>query len=179
LPVVGCRFDFQTGSRQPATGNRQPAMYSKTNEQKLDEIISHYPVKRSAILPALYIAQEEHGYVTDDDIKYLAKRLDMRVNEVEEVVTFYTMYSRKPVGKYKLQVCRTVSCMLLGAEQIAEHISEKIGCPLGETTSDGKFTLVEVECLGYCDLAPVMQVNFDYHEKLTTREVDKIIDGLK
>jgi NADH-quinone oxidoreductase E subunit len=154
-------------------------MYSKTNEQKLDEIISHYPVKRSAILPALYIAQEEHGYVTDDDVKYLAKRLDMRVNEVEEVVTFYTMYSRKPVGKYKLQVCRTVSCMLLGAEQITGHISEKIGCQPGETTSDGKFTLVEVECLGYCDLAPVMQVNFDYHEKLTTREVDKIIDRLK
>jgi NADH-quinone oxidoreductase E subunit len=154
-------------------------MYSKTNEQKLDEIISHYPVKRSAILPALYIAQEEHGYVTDDDVKYLAKRLDMRVNEVEEVVTFYTMYSRKPVGKYKLQVCRTVSCMLLGAEQITEHIGQKIGCQPGETTSDGKFTLVEVECLGYCDLAPVMQVNFDYHEKLTTREVDKIIDRLK
>lgn len=154
-------------------------MYSKTNEQKLDEIISHYPVKRSAILPALYIAQEEHGYVTDDDIKYLAKRLDMRINEVEEVVTFYTMYSRKPIGKHKLQVCRTISCMLLGAEQITEHISERIGCHPGETTSDGKFTLMEVECLGYCDLAPVMQVNFDYHEKLTTKEVDKIIDGLK
>jgi NADH-quinone oxidoreductase E subunit len=154
-------------------------MYSKTNEQKLDEIISHYPVKRSAILPALYIAQEEHGYVTDDDIKYLAKRLDMRVNEVEEVVTFYTMYSRRPVGKYKLQVCRTVSCMLLGAEQITKHVSEKIGCRVGETSSDGKFTLMEVECLGYCDLAPVLQVNFDYHEKLTTKEVDKIIDGLK
>jgi len=154
-------------------------MYSNINEKKLDEIISHYPVKRSAILPALYLAQEEHGYVTDEDIKYLAKRLDMRINEVEEVVTFYTMYSRKPVGKHKLQVCRTISCMLLGAEGITEHISEKIGCRPGETTADGKFTLMEVECLGYCDLAPVMQVNFDYHEKITKKEVDKIIDGLK
>jgi NADH-quinone oxidoreductase subunit E len=154
-------------------------MYSEANEKKLDEIISYYPVKRSAILPALYIAQEEHGYVTDEDIRYLAGRLEMRVNEVEEVVTFYTMYSRKPVGKYKLQVCRTVSCMLLGAEQIAEHIGQKIGCGIGETTEDGKFTLMEVECLGYCDLAPCLQVNFDYYEKVTPESVDKIIEGLK
>ncbi|HEY6402512.1 MAG TPA: NAD(P)H-dependent oxidoreductase subunit E, partial [Blastocatellia bacterium] len=87
-------------------------MFSESNEKKLDNIITRYPVKRSAVLPALYIAQEEHGYVTDDDVKYIADRLDMRVNEVEEVVTFYTMYSRKPVGKYKLQVCRTLSCWL-------------------------------------------------------------------
>ena len=154
-------------------------MYTETNEKKLDEIISHYPVKRSAILPALYIAQEEHGHVTDDDIRYLAKRLDMRVNEVEEVVTFYTMYSRKPVGKYKLQVCRTLSCMLQGAEQITEHISHKLGCEIGGTTPDGKFTLQEVECLGYCDLAPCLQVNFDYHEKISTESVDQLIDSLK
>jgi NADH-quinone oxidoreductase E subunit len=154
-------------------------MYSEANEKKLDEIISHYPVKRSAILPALFIAQEEHGYVTDEDVIYLARRLDMRINEVEEVVTFYTMYSRKPIGKYKLQVCRTVSCMLVGAEQITEHISEKLNCRVGETTSDGKFMLTEVECLGYCDRAPVLQVNFDYHEKVTPQSVDRIIEGLK
>jgi NADH-quinone oxidoreductase subunit E len=153
-------------------------MYSQENEKKIDELITHYPVKRSAILPALYIAQDEHGYVTDDDVKYLAQRLDMRVNEVEEVVTFYTMYSRKPVGKYKLQVCRTVSCMLMGAEQITEHIEHKIGCGVGETSKDGKFTLMEVECLGYCDLAPCLQVNFDYHEKVTTESVEKIIERL-
>ncbi|MBK8313999.1 MAG: NADH-quinone oxidoreductase subunit NuoE [Acidobacteria bacterium] len=154
-------------------------MYTESNEKKLDEIISHYPVKRSAILPALYIAQEEHGHVTDDDIRYLAKRLDMRVNEVEEVVTFYSMYSRKPIGKYKLQVCRTLSCMLQGAEQITEHISHKLGCEIGGTTPDGKFTLQEVECLGYCDLAPCLQVNFDYHEKISTESVDQLIDSLK
>jgi len=154
-------------------------MFSTANEKKLDELITHYPVKRSAVLPALYMAQEEHGYVTDDDVKYIAGRLDMRVNEVEEVVTFYTMYSRKPVGKYKLQVCRTVSCWLMGAEQIAEQIEHKIGAGVGETTKDGKFTLMEVECLGYCDLAPCLQVNFDYHEKLTPESVDKLIDSLK
>jgi NADH-quinone oxidoreductase subunit E len=154
-------------------------MFSQTNEKKLDELITHYPVKRSAVLPALYIAQEEHGYVTDDDVKYIAARLDMRVNEVEEVVTFYTMYSRKPVGKYKLQVCRTVSCWLQGAEQIAERIEHKLGCGVGETTPDGKFTLMEVECLGYCDLAPCLQVNFDYHEKVTPEGVDRLIENLK
>ncbi len=153
-------------------------MFSEANEKKLDKIITRYPVKRSAILPALYIAQEEHGYVTDDDVKYLAERLDMRVNEVEEVVTFYTMYSRKPIGKYKLQVCRTLSCWLQGAEQITERIQHKLGCRIGETTPDGRFTLVEVECLGYCDLAPCMQVNFDYHEKVTPERVDEIIAGL-
>ena len=153
-------------------------MYSDTNEKKIDELITHYPVKRSAILPALYIAQEEHGYVTDGDVKYLADRLDMRVNEVEEVVTFYTMYSRKPVGKYKLQVCRTVSCMLAGAEEITEHLEHKLGCGVNQTTADGKFTLQEVECLGYCDLAPVLQVNFDYHEQVDKDGVDKIIARL-
>lgn len=154
-------------------------MFSETNEKKLDEIITHYPVKRSAILPALYIAQEEHGHVTDDDVKYLAQRLDMRVNEVEEVVTFYTMYSRKPVGKYKLQVCRTLSCQLAGAEDLTEHLEHKLGCGVNQTTADGKFTLQEVECLGYCDLAPVLQVNFDYHEQITTEGVDKLIAELQ
>jgi NADH-quinone oxidoreductase E subunit len=154
-------------------------MYSETNEKLLDEIISHYPVKRSAILPALFIAQEEHGYVTDEDIKYLARRLEMRVNEVEEVVTFYSMYSRKPIGKYKLQVCRTVSCYLSGAEQITERISRKINCRVGETSADKRFTLSEVECLGYCDLAPVLQVNFDYYENVTPDSVEEIIEGLR
>jgi NADH-quinone oxidoreductase E subunit len=154
-------------------------MFSEANEKKLDKIIKRYPVKRSAVLPALYIAQEENGYVTDDDVKYVAERLDMRVNEVEEVVTFYTMYSRKPIGKYKLQVCRTLSCWLQGAEQITERIEQRIGCGIGETSTDGKFTLVEVECLGYCDLAPCLQVNFDYHEKVTPEGVDRLIDGLK
>ncbi len=153
-------------------------MYSEANEKKLDEIITHYPVKRSAILPALFIAQEEHGYVTDEDVKYLARRLEMRLNEVEEIVTFYTMFSRRPIGKYKLQVCRTISCMLNGCQQITDHIRQKLGIEVGQTTPDGKFTLQEVECLGYCDLAPVLQVNFDYHEKVTPERVDELIASL-
>ncbi|MFZ4628496.1 MAG: NADH-quinone oxidoreductase subunit NuoE [Blastocatellia bacterium] len=153
-------------------------MFSEANETKLDEIISHYPVKRSAVLPALYLAQEEHGYVTDEDVQYIADRLDMRVNEVEEVVTFYTMYSRQPIGRHKLQVCRTLSCMLLGAEKITEHLSQRLGVEVGETTPDGKFTLQEVECLGYCDLAPCLQVNFDYHERVTTETVDELLRTL-
>ena len=153
-------------------------MYSLENEQKIDEYISHYPSKRSAILPALYVAQDEHGYVTDEDVKYLAKRLDMRVNEVEEVVTFYSMYSRVPVGKYKLQVCRTISCMVVGAPEITKHLCSKLGVKVNETTPDGKFTVQEVECLGYCDLAPVLQVNFDYHEQITPERAGEIVDQL-
>ena len=153
-------------------------MYSEASEKKIDELLTHYPVKRSAVIPALFIAQEEHGYVTDDDVKYLARRLDMRVNEVEEVVTFYSMFSRRPVGKYKLQVCRTISCQVNGAEEIAEHLCQKLGTKLGATTADGKFTVMEVECLGYCDLAPVLQVNFDYYEEVTRESVDEIIGKL-
>ena len=153
-------------------------MYSEANEKKIDELLTHYPVKRSAVLPALFVAQEEHGYVTDEDVEYLARRLDMRVNEVEEVVTFYSMYSRRPVGRYKLQVCRTLSCMLNGAQQITEHLCKRLNVNVGATTQDGKFTIQEVECLGYCDLAPVLQVNFDYHEQVTTDRVDEIVGNL-
>jgi NADH-quinone oxidoreductase subunit E len=102
----------------------------------------------------------------------------MRINEVEEVVTFYSMFSRRPIGQYKLQVCRTISCLLGGCHQITEHISQKLGIRVGQTTPDGKFTLQEVECLGYCDLAPVLQVNFDYYEKVTPERVDEIIAAL-
>lgn len=153
-------------------------MYSEANEKQIDELLTHYPVKRSAILPALFIAQAEHGYVTDEDVVYLAKRLDMRVNEVEEVVTFYSLYSRRPVGKYKLQVCRTISCMLNGAGDITRHLCQKLNVELGATTGDGKFTVQEVECLGYCDLAPVLQVNFEYHEQVTLASVDEIVAKL-
>ena len=153
-------------------------MYSEANEKKIDELLTHYPVKRSAVLPALFVAQEEHGYVTDEDVEYLARRLDMRVNEVEEVVTFYSMYSRRPIGRYKLQVCRTLSCMLNGAQQITEHLCKRLNVDLGATTNDGKFTILEVECLGYCDLAPVLQVNFDYHEQVTPVRVDEIVANL-
>lgn len=153
-------------------------MYSESNEKKIDELLTHYPVKRSAVLPALFIAQDEHGYVTDEDIVYLAGRLDMRVNEVEEVVTFYSMYSRRPIGRYKLQVCRTISCMVNGAKDISDHLCSRLGVELGNTTPDGKFTVSEVECLGYCDLAPVLQVNFDYHEKVTPQSVDEIVAKL-
>jgi len=153
-------------------------MYSEANEKKIDELISHYPVKRSAIIPALFIAQDEHGYVTDEDVKYLAARLDLRVNEVEEIVTFYSMFSRKPVGRYKLQVCRTISSALNGAADVTEHLCKKLGVDLGETTGDGKFTVTEVECLGYCDLAPVLQVNFTYHERVTKEALDGIVAGL-
>ena len=166
-----------TGHQPLTTSHR--LMFSPEIEKKIDEYISHYPVKRSAILPALHLAQIEHGYVTDEDVQYLARRLDMRVNEVEEVVTFYSMYSRKPIGQYKLQVCRTLSCNLAGCEKISERITEKLGIKLNETTPDGKFTLQEVECLGYCDLAPVLQVNFDYHEQITPERTEEIIEKLK
>ena len=178
--MIGAQLSVKINTDQPPTTDHRPLfMYSIENEQRIDEYITHYPVKRSAILPALHIAQIEHGYVTDDDVKYLAQRLDMRVNEVEEVVTFYSMYSRKPIGKYKLQVCRTISCNIAGCEKISAHITDKLGIKVNETTPDGKFTLQEVECLGYCDLAPVLQVNFDYHEQITLERTDEIIETLK
>ncbi len=154
-------------------------MLSKEALEKIAEVQKKYPSKRSAVLPSLYIAQEEQGYVTQEAMAEIAKILELPPNQVFESATFYTMYNKKPVGKYHIQVCTNLSCSLLGAEHIVEYISRKIGTASGETTSDKKFTLSTVECLGSCGTAPMMQLNDDYHEDLTEEKIDKILDSLE
>jgi NADH-quinone oxidoreductase subunit E len=152
--------------------------FTDTALRELEAIRSRYPDREAAILPALHLAQREFGYLSDDAIVYVATLLEFTPARIEGVATFYTMYNRKPVGKYHLQICRNISCSLLGAEHLIEHVSMKLGIHPGETTPDGKFTLSEVECLGSCGTAPVMQVNDDYHESLTEEKIDALLDRL-
>jgi NADH-quinone oxidoreductase E subunit len=154
-------------------------MLSEENRKKLNLIIPRYPEKQAALLPALHIAQEQEGYLSREMMQYLADYLGIPFGHVLGVVTFYTMYYDKPMGKYHIQVCTNVSCQLLGAETIRDHIGKRCGIRPGETSPDGLFSLSEVECLGSCGTAPMMQINDDYHENLTIEKIDSLLDSLK
>ena len=152
--------------------------FSEAAQAEFERLLTRYPDRKAVILPALHLAQKEFGYVSDEAIVYIAGLVGASPAEIEGVATFYTMYNRKPVGKYHVQICRNISCSLLGAEHLIEHVSRKLGVRPGETTPDGKFTLAKVECLGSCGTAPVMQVNDEYHENLTVESIDRILDQL-
>ena len=154
------------------------ARFSPEVEAEIEWHLKKYPVKRSAILPLMFIVQRERGYLDPPGVAYLADRLGLRITDIWEVATFYTMINTKPVGKYHIQICRTLSCKILGAEKITEHCVKKLGIKPGETTPDKRFSLSEVECLGSCGTAPMFQINFDYHENLTPEKVDEILDSL-
>ena len=143
--------------------------------------LTKYPAerKRSALIPLLFVIQRERGYVDNAGVNYLAKFLDLEVTDVWETATFYSMFNLHKIGKHHLQVCKTLSCKIMGEPEITEHICNKLNIKPGHTTEDGKFTLTLVECLGSCGTAPMMQIGFDYHEDLTPAKVDKILDNLK
>jgi NADH-quinone oxidoreductase subunit E len=154
-------------------------MISETLSRKFDQIIARYPLKRSAMVPLLLYAQDEVGHVSDEIIAEVARRVDVRPIEVTEVTSYYSMLHRQPVGKYHIQVCTNISCMLRGADDVFAHCCKKLGIGHKQTTPDGLFSLEEVECLGACCGAPAMQVNYDYHENLTPGKIDALIDELK
>ena len=156
-----------------------PATFSAEVEKEIDRHIAKYPVKRSAIIPLMFIVQRERGYLDPPGVQYLANRLQLRVTDIWEVATFYSMLQTKPVGKYHIQICKTLSCKIMGEGKITDHVCRKLGIKPGETTPDGKFTLSLVECLGSCGTAPMFQLNFAYHENLTPEKVDQILDGLE
>jgi NADH-quinone oxidoreductase subunit E len=154
-------------------------MFSKSTEKEFHELLQKYPSKRSALLPALYIVQREFGYLTPEGIEYVANLIGLSTAQVAETATFYLMLFMKPVGKNVIWVCQNLSCTLCGAEEIISHLEKKLGIKVGETTADGKFTLLRQECLASCDTAPVMQVNDDYEENLTISRADEVIEKLK
>jgi NADH-quinone oxidoreductase subunit E len=153
------------------------------SEQALQEInreIAKYPEERkqSAVMAALRIAQDEHGWLSQSLMDHIAGLLELRPIQVYEVATFYSMYDLERVGRHKICVCTNVSCMLCGSTGIVEHLERKLGVKLGETTADGRFTLKEVECLGACGGAPALQIGHRYYENLTPESLDAILDGL-
>ncbi|MGB3096322.1 MAG: NADH-quinone oxidoreductase subunit NuoE [Candidatus Deferrimicrobiaceae bacterium] len=153
--------------------------FTEETRAKHERLLTRYPNREAAILPTLYLAQREFGHLSEEAILYVADLLGFTPARIYGVATFYTMYNKKPVGKYHLQVCRNLSCSLMGAEHLIEHVSEKLGVQPGETTADGRFTLSTVECLGSCGTAPVMQVNDDYYENLSEESIDAILDRLR
>lgn len=157
------------------------AEFSPAVVEEMRSHLTKYPPerKRSALIPLLFVIQRERGYVDNGGVNFLAQFLDLEVTDIWETATFYSMFNLRPVGKYHIQVCKTLSCRIMGEPEITEHICNKLGIHVGETTADGKFTVTRVECLGSCGTAPMMQVNFDYHEDLTNEKVDKILNSLK
>jgi len=159
-----------------------PFAFTPERRAALDEILTKYPPdrKRSAVLAALYLVQEQQGYLTASGMRHVAPILDMTPAEVEDVATYYVMFFREKVGKYVLQVCRTLSCALNGAERVTEALSEKLGIKVGETDPSGMFTLLEFECLGACDRGPVVMVNNEHwHECLKPEDAARLVDAIK
>ena len=156
--------------------------YTPEHQAIFNELVTHYPddQRKSAILYALFLVQKQQGYISGTSMRFVAEQIRCTPAEVEDVVSYYTMFYTKPVGKYVLNVCRTLSCALLGAERVTEELSAKLGIGPGQTTADGMFTLMEVECLGACDRAPVLMINDDgWHERLAPEQVGTFVDDLR
>jgi NADH-quinone oxidoreductase E subunit len=180
-PIMPYKEGFQKSDRVLLhTG--EPFTYTPERAAQLEGICGQYPPERrkSAVLAALYLVQEQQGYLTANALRHVAQFLRITPAEVEDVATYYVMFFKAPVGRYVLQVCRTLSCALAGAERVVETLSEKIGIKVGETDASGMFTLLEFECLGACDRAPVVMVNNEHwHEKATPESCSKLVDDLK
>ncbi|MFA6955751.1 MAG: NAD(P)H-dependent oxidoreductase subunit E [Thermoanaerobaculia bacterium] len=153
--------------------------FSPEAKAKFDALLERYPTKEAALLPSLHLAQEEFGWVSPEVMMYLSGLLEIEPAKVFGVVTFYNMYNQKPVGKHHVQVCTNLSCMIRNAYDIYDRCLEKLGLHPGETTKDGRITVTEVECLGSCGTAPVVQINNDYHENASVESIDKLLDTLK
>ena len=152
--------------------------FDEAMESEIKKILKRYPEGGAALLPVLWLCQERWGWLSAGVMRAVGQRLDLAPAFVESVASFYTMYQRRPPGKYLLQVCTTLSCQLCGTSGLVEHLKEKLGIDFGETTPDGRFTLVDVQCLGACGEAPVVQINNDYYTNLTADSLDEILDGL-
>jgi NADH-quinone oxidoreductase subunit E len=153
--------------------------FSPEAYKKFEQIIARYPKKEAAMLPVLYLAQQEFGYISAEAIDYVARLMDQPSARVYGVVSFYTMFNKKPIGRHHIQVCRTLSCALGGAENVTSFLRKTLGIDCGQTTPDGRFTLSEVECLASCGTAPMMQINDDYYENLTEEKISEILAGLR
>ena len=179
-PKMAYGATFHKSSRQ-LEDEGPPFVYTAENRARFEVIIQRYPPnqRRSAVLPALYLAQYQQGYITANAIRHVADLLGITRADVEDVTSFYTMFYTRPVGKFVVHVCRTLSCALNGAQRVTEALTSTLGIKPGETDSSGTFTLIEVECLGACDRAPVVMVNDAWHECQSPEAAGKLIDDLR
>ena len=179
------QMDYASGqhvSRRELREEGEAFAFTPANRERLDRVAAHYPPehRRSAVIPALYLVQEQQGHITAAAIRHVAEVIGCTPAEVDEVVTYYAMFFRQPVGKYVVQVCRTLSCALRGAERVTEEMSRTLGITVGETDPTGTFTLMEMECLGACDRAPVVMVNNEHwHECQAPEDAVRLLEELK
>ncbi len=153
--------------------------FTEQDMNKIEAICQRYPDRKAATLPVLHLAQKKFGFISDESVRVVAEALKLPVAHVLNVATFYTMYNKKPVGKYYIQVCTNISCALMGSREIFQHLRKKLNIAAGETTEDELFTLQEVECLGSCGTAPTIQINEQYFENMTVDKMDELIESLK
>jgi NADH-quinone oxidoreductase subunit E len=155
------------------------AVISEKLDKFFDEKMKEYPTKRSFLVPMLLYSQDEVGAITDDVVAHLAKKTELTELEVRNVVSYYSMLRTRPAGKYNVQVCTNISCMLRGADELYDHCKKTLGIGHKQTTPDGMFSLEEVECIGACSWAPAVQVNYDFHENLTPEKMDEVLEKYK
>jgi NADH-quinone oxidoreductase subunit E len=154
----------------------QKTIFSPELAERFDKLVTLYPVRRSALIPMLLYAQDEVGAVTDEVIAEIAERIGITELDVRNVISYYSLLHTKPHGKYHVQVCTNISCMLRGGNEMLEHCKQRLGIGNKETTSDGLFSLEEVECIGVCCWAPAAQVNYDFHDNLTPEKMDAVLE---
>jgi NADH-quinone oxidoreductase E subunit len=154
-------------------------MLNEENQKRIEELRKRYPTSQALVLPVLWMVQEQEGYISEDSMKYVAALLHIPFGHILGVVSFYTMLQKNRIGKHHIEVCTNVSCMLRGSGKILEHIEQRLGITVGETSSDKKWTLSEAECMGSCGTAPMLAIGDEYYENLTLEKIDKLFDNLK
>jgi NADH-quinone oxidoreductase subunit E len=154
-------------------------MFSEALQKRFEVLLTRYPIRRSALIPMLLYAQDELGYLTDEAVRDIGGRLELSELEVRNVLSYYSMLRTRPMGKYHVQVCTNISCLLRGAEDVFAHCKKQLGVGHKQVTEDGLFSLEEVECIGACSWAPAIQINYDFHEKLTPEKMDKVLEQYK
>jgi NADH-quinone oxidoreductase subunit E len=157
-------------------GRKKLMKFSQQFESRFAEMLTHYPTKRSVLVPTLLYAQDEVGFLSDEVVTELASRLELTELDVRNVISYYSMLTTKPRGKYNVQVCTNIACLLRGGEELLQHCEKKLGIRHKGTTPDGLFSLEEVECIGACTWAPAVQVNYDFHENLTNEKMDGVLE---
>lgn len=178
-PLASNQFTPNNPMPQEAVVPNEIATFTSEVVAEMDRIIAKFPVKRSALIPLMFIVQREReGYLDPPGVAFLADKLEIRITDVWEVATFYSMINTEPIGNHHVQICRTLSCKIMGADNLTEHCVRKLGIKPGETTADKRFSLSEVECLGSCGTAPMLQIGFDYYEDLTIEKLDQLLDSL-